>query len=204
MPQERVSPQPRVDGYLVEVVAPGYTWRWSRVTDECSLDAARGITSRLQPRRGHGARRPSGTYRARRLAAWAHDVAAQPLDPALRVGVFASKGVQARDAAIVHFAYSRTGTTADAASVDTCVIGRPPSEQAIFRTKTSTTTASPSAPSASMGTAISRGAAAPPRGLQRRSPLSGAACVGLGGAADGNVLVRAPRPLVRINVRGGL
>ncbi len=231
MPQERVSPQPRADGDLVEVVAPGYTWRWSRVTDECTLSDAAGrriLTSCLQPafevtdRAAHAAGRCAGAdvdgsrLRVRYDGVNGSDKLAVTLRFASAYFVIEEAVYEpADDAAIVRFAYFAdwdAGQMRPAGIVDTCVIpgGRQDPEQAIFRTEDlDDHRFSIGAFGLDVGTyhqqwalphylvaAYNGGDAAP----------SGAACVGLGGAADGNVLARVHRGRFsyEINVRGDL
>ena len=231
MPQERVSPQPRADGDLVEVVAPGYTWRWSRTTDECAIDDADGrriVTSHLQP---------AFEVTGRAVRAAGRCVSADIDGSRLRVqydGVNGSDRLAvtvrfaptyyvieeavyepADDAAIVRFAYFADwdgGQMRPGGAADTCVIpgGRQDPEQAIFRTADlEDHRFSIGAFGLDVGTyhqqwalphylvaAYNTDAAAP----------SGAACVGLGSAADGNVLARVHRGRFsyEINVRGDL
>ena len=230
MPLERPSSRPNDVGDIVEVMAPAYSWRWSPATDEFVLSDEQGrtiLSSPLQPAVEATQRRSPGPGHcvghkidgARLRVRYAGVNGIDELEMVLRFDathfvIEQTTFTPADDSAVVRVAWLASwedGVMRPAGAADTCVIpgGRQDPEQAIFATANlEDHRFSVGAFGLDLGTYHQQWAL--PHYLvvayNSGDAPSGAACIGLGAAPDGNVLVRVHRGRFsyETNVRGDL
>jgi len=230
MPPDRLSARPRDNGDIVEVATPSYAWRWSPDSDEFVLSDGSGrtiLSSPLQPAFEAAKRRAPGPGRCIERAIEGSRlrvryVGVNEIDEmeivlrfeASHFVVEETTFTTADDAAVIRIAWFAAwadGAERPAGAAGTCVIpgGRQDPEQAIFPTADlEDHRFSVGAFGLDVGTYHQQWAL--PHYLvvayNGGNTPSGAACIGLGAAPDGNVLVRVHRGRFsyETNVRGDL
>ncbi len=230
MPLDRPSPRPRDDGHVVEVVTTAYAWRWSPGTDEFVLSDEQGrtiLSSQLQPAVEATRRHLPGPGRCIERAidgphlriryAGVNEIDGLEMVIRFEAAHFVVEETTftpSDDAAVVRIAWLAAwedGVLRPAGTAGTCLIpgGRQDPEQAIFPTAgLEDHRFSVGAFGLDVGTYHQQWAL--PHYLvvayNAGDAPSGAACIGLGAAPDGNVLVRMHRGRFsyETNVRGDL